>query len=143
MLQIRSIKENKAPPKVIDPLLVFENSVGKMGLILDLRYINEHIYKDKIKFDNWQCFKNYLEQTDGYVFKFDLKSRYYHLAVFEEHQTYLDFSWKTIKMVKFFAFIVPPFSLSLTSFVFTKVVRSLVQNWTFKSMKIVCFRMIA
>ena len=49
MLKIGSIKEVKAPPKVINPLSVSENSAGKKRLILDLRYINEHLYKDKIK----------------------------------------------------------------------------------------------
>ena len=49
MLKIGSIKEVKAPPRVINPLSVSENSAGKKRLILDLRYINEHLYKDKIK----------------------------------------------------------------------------------------------
>ena len=49
MLKIGSIKEVKAPPKVINPLSVSENLAGKKRLILDLRYINEHLYKDKIK----------------------------------------------------------------------------------------------
>ena len=38
MLKIGSIKEVKAPPRVINPLSVSENSAGKKRLILDLRY---------------------------------------------------------------------------------------------------------
>ena len=90
MIKISSIKEVEAPPKVINPLSVSENSASKKRLVLDLGYINEHLYKYKIKFDDWKCFGNYLEHTDGYVFKFDLKSGYHH--VFEEHQTYVGFS---------------------------------------------------
>ena len=86
MLKIGCIKEVKTPPKVINPLSVSENSAGKKRLILDLRYINEHLYKDKIKFDDWKCFENYLEHTDGYTFKFDLKSGYHDVDMFEEHQ---------------------------------------------------------
>ena len=52
MLKIGSIKEVKAPPKVINPLSVSETAAGKKRLILDRRYINEHLYKDKIKFDD-------------------------------------------------------------------------------------------
>ena len=60
MLKIGSIKEVRAPPKGMKPLFVSDKSVGKKRLILDLRYINEHLYKDKIKFDDWKCFENYL-----------------------------------------------------------------------------------
>ena len=139
MLKIGRIKEVIAPPKVINPLSVSENSTGKKRLILDLRYINEHLYKEKIKFDDWKCFKNYLEHMDGYVFKFDLKSGYHHVDVFEEHQTYLGFSWKIDNIVKFFVFTVLPFGLSTAPFVFTKVVRPLVKYWRFNSIKIACF----
>ena len=127
MLRIGSIKEVKAPPKVINPLSVSENSAGKKRLILDLRYINEHLYKDKIKFDDWKCFENYLEHTDGYAFKFDLKSASYHVDVFEEHQTYLGFSRKINNILKFFVFTVLPCDLSAAPFIFTKVVRPLVK----------------
>ena len=139
MLRIGSIKEVKAPPKVINPLSVSENSAGKKRLILDLRYINEHLYKDKIKFDDWKCFENYLEHTDGYASEFDLKSGYHHVDVFEEHQTYLGFSWKINNILKFFVFTVLPFGLSAAPFVFTKVVRPLVKYWRFNSIKIACF----
>ena len=43
MLKIGSIKEVKSPPKVINPISVFKNSAGEKRLILDLRYINEHL----------------------------------------------------------------------------------------------------
>ena len=139
MLKIGSIKEVKAPPKVINPLSVSENLAGKKRLILDLRYINEHLYKDKIKFDDRKCFENNLEYTDGYAFKFDLKSGYHHVDVFEEHQTYLGFSWKINNILKFFVFTVLPFDLSTAPFIFTKVVRPLVKYWRFNSIKIACF----
>ena len=82
-----------------------------------------------------KCSENYLKHTDGYVFRFDLKSRYHHVDVFEEHQTYLDFSWKINNMVKFFVFTVLPFGFSTSPLVFTKVVRPLVKY----SIKIACF----
>ena len=129
MLKIGSIKEVKAPPKVINTLSVSKNSARKKRLILDLRYINEHLYKDKIKINNWLCFENFLEHTDGYAFKFDLKSGYHHVDVFEEHQTYLGFSWKYNNILKFFVFTVLSFIFSTEPFVFTKVVRLLVKYW--------------
>ena len=86
MLKISSIKEVKAPPNMINPLSVSENSAGRKHVILKFRYINEHLYKDKIKFDVWKRFENYLEHTDDYTFKFDLKSGYHDVDMFEEHQ---------------------------------------------------------
>ena len=139
MLKIGSIKKVKVPPKVINPLSVSDKSAGEKRLILDFRYINEHLYKDNIKFDDWKCFENYLEHTDGYVFKLDLKSVYHHVDVFEEHQTYLGFSWKINNIVKFFVFTVLPFGLSAVPFAFIQVVRPLVKYWRFNSIKIVCF----
>ena len=49
--------------------------------------------------------------------------------MFEEDQTYLGFSWKIDNIVKFFVFTVLPFGLSTSPFVFTKLVRPLVELW--------------
>ena len=91
MLKIGSIKEVKAPSKVLNFFSASKNSVGKKLLISDLKYINEQLCKDKIKFDDWKCFENYLQHTDRYLFKFDLKSEHHHVGAFEQHQTYLGF----------------------------------------------------
>ena len=42
MFKMGSIKEVQTPPKLLTPLSVSENSLGKKHLILDLKYINEH-----------------------------------------------------------------------------------------------------
>ena len=57
MLRAGTIKESLIKPKVINPLLVST----KKRLILDHIYVNGHLYKGKIKFDNWKSFRNYLE----------------------------------------------------------------------------------
>ena len=54
----KKIKKNKI--KVINSLSVSVNSKGEKQLILDLRYNNDHLYKEKIAFDDWKCFRNYL-----------------------------------------------------------------------------------
>ena len=134
MLKIGNIKKVKIPPKAINPLSVSENLAGRKHLILYLRYL-----KSKIKFDDWKCFENYLEDTDGYIFKFGFKCEYHHVDVFEEHQTYLSVSWKIKNMVEFFVVIILPFGLSTAPFVFTKGVRPLVKYWRFNSIKIAHF----
>ena len=59
--------------------------------------------------------------------------------VFEEHQTYLGFSWKIKNMVKFFVFAVVPFGLSTAPFVFIKVLKLLVKYWKFNLINVAYF----
>ena len=106
---------------------------------MDLRYVNTHVYKDKIKFEDWKCFEHYLEGKKGYLFKFDLKNGYHHIDIFEPHQKFLGFSWIFKGNIKFFVFTVLPFGLTSATFIFTKVVRPLVKYWRLNSVKITCF----
>ena len=123
--------------KVLNPPSVSRK--GKKRLILDLRYVNNHLFKNKIKFDDWNSFQNYLEGNKGYLFKFDLKSGYHHVDIFEEHQTYLGFSWEINQQTHYFVFTVLPFGLSTAPFVFTKVVRPLIKYWRLHAIRIACF----
>ena len=95
--------------KVLNPLSV--STKGKKRLSLDLRYVNNHLFKNKIKCDDWNSFQNYLECNKGYLFKFDLKSGYHHVDIFDEHQTYLGFSWEINQQTHYFVFTVLPFGL--------------------------------
>ena len=65
LLKCGYIIEAEKPPEVINPLSVSINSSGKKRLILDLRYVNGHVYKDKIKFEDWKYFEHYLEGKKG------------------------------------------------------------------------------
>ena len=135
MLATGTTLERDHPPRVFNPLSVSIDSSGKKHLILDLRYVNMHLCKDKIKSDYWKCFENYLQANKGYLFKFDLKNGYHHIDIFDSHQTYLGFSWHIKGATKYFVFTVLPFGLSSTPFVFTKVARPLVKHWRFHAVK--------
>jgi hypothetical protein len=67
--------------------------VCKQCLIPDLRYVNNHVYNQTIKFEDWRTALEYFE-SGSFFTKFDLKSGYHHLDIFSEHQPYLGFSWK-------------------------------------------------
>ena len=116
LLKCGSIIEAENLQEVINPLSVSINSSGKKRLILDLRYVNSHVYKDKIKFEDWKCFEHQLEGQEGYLFKFDLKNGYHHIDVFESHQKILGFSWVFKGNIKFFAFTVLPSQVKSTLF---------------------------
>ena len=88
MLATRTILKRDHPPRIVNLLSVPIDSLGKKRLILDLRYVNMHLFKDKIKFDDWKCFENYLLANKGYLFKFDLKNGYRDIDIFDSHQTY-------------------------------------------------------
>ena len=110
MLRAGFVKECLTKPKVLNRLSV--STKDKKRLILDLRYVNNHLFKDKIKFDDWNSFHNYLEGNKGYLFKFDPKSEYHHVDIFDKHQIYLGFSWEINQQMHYFVFTVFPFGLS-------------------------------
>lgn len=139
LLENNLIKEVATVPHVVNPLSVAENSVGKKRLILDLRYVNKHIYTEKIKFDDWKCFQNFLTAKSKFLFKFDLKSGYHHVDINENFQKFLGFSWLVDGKIKHFVFTVLPFGLSSAPFIFTKLVRPLVKYWRKNLIRIACF----
>ena len=137
MLKCGSVIEAEKP-EVINPLSVSINSSGKKCLI-DFRHVNTHVYRDKIKFEDWKCFENYLEGKEKYQFNFNLKNDYHHINILEIHQKLLGFSWVFKGNIKFFVFTVLPFGLTSAPFILTKVVRPLVKYWRLNSVKIICF----
>ena len=141
MLKCGSITEAEKLPEVINPLSVSINSSSKKRLILDLRYVNTHVYKDRIKFEDWKWFEHYLEVKKVYLFKFDLKNGYHHIDIFEPHEKFLGFPWVFEGNIKFFVFTVLPFGVTSAPFIFTNVVRPLVKYWRFNSVKITFFWM--
>ncbi len=67
-------------PHVVSPLSVSVNSSGKKRLILDLRHVNQSVWKQKIKFKDWRVFSTYVDKG-GFLFSFDLKSGYHHVDI--------------------------------------------------------------
>ena len=119
------VVEVSTPPHVVYPLSVSIQSTGKKRLILDLRHVNFHVWKEKFKFEDIRMARNYLPY-DQFMFKFYLKSGYHHLDILQEHQTFLGISWVINGIRKYFVFIVVPFGLSSAPYIFSKVVRVLV-----------------
>ena len=133
-----SIIQAEKPLEVISQFSVSVNPSGKKRVILDLRYVNTHAYKDKIKFKDWKCFEHYLEIKKGCLFKFDLKNGYHHIGIFEPHQKFLDFSWVFKGNINLLVFTVLPFEVTSAPFIFTKVVRPLVKYRGCNYVKITC-----
>ena len=77
---------------VINTLSVSTQSSGKRRLILDLRFVNQFILKQKVKFEDYKTALD-LFQYGGYACSLDLKSGYHHVDIFPTHQRFLGFSW--------------------------------------------------
>jgi len=78
LIENGSVEEVSEIPHVVNPLSVAKRPSGKLRLILDLRYVNRHIFKEKIKFEDWTCFESYIN-LKGFLYKFDLKQGYHHI----------------------------------------------------------------
>ena len=66
---------------------------GKKRLILDLRYVNKHIYKEHMKIENLRLMEQFLHPHD-YMFKLDIKQSYHRIDINKPRQKFLGFSWK-------------------------------------------------
>ena len=76
--QIKTPHPPLLPTKVVNLLSVSIKPKDKKRLILDLRYVNDHLYVKDINFDDSKHFENYPR-----VNKFDLKSGYHHIDIFQ------------------------------------------------------------
>ena len=121
LLKSGSVKRLNKPPTVVNPLTVAVNAKGKKRLVLDLRYVNPHIWKERIKFDDWKIASMYLNEG-CYMFAFDLKSGYHHVEIDTRYQEFLGFAWEFEGEIRYFSFTVLPFGLPSAGHIFTKIV---------------------
>ncbi len=73
------------------------------------------------------------------MFSFDLKSGYHHVEIYEQHQTYLEFSWTSpvSKETNFHKFTVLAFSLPV--YIFPKVLKPFEKLWRYLGIRIAIF----
>ena len=91
LLKTNRITEVNELPHVVNPLSVTVQNSGKKRLILDLSYINKHIHKERIKFEDLRLMEQFLNPHE-YLFKFDIKQGYHHIDIHKPHQKFLGFS---------------------------------------------------
>ena len=130
LLHSHRVVEVQAPPFVVNPLSVSVQPNEKKRLILDLRYVNKHLIKQRVKYEDWKLALSYF-QNGAFMISFDLKSSYHHIDICPDHQTFLGFAWKFSDDTKFryFVFTVLPFGLASAPFIFTKCLKLLEKYW--------------
>ena len=118
-------------PHVCSLLSVVENATGTKRLVINLRYLNKHLWKQSCKYEDLRTAMLYFNAGD-YMFSFDLKSGYHHIDIAEVHHKFLGFEWHGA----YYVFTVLPFGLSTACYIFTKMVRPLVRFWRARGIKI-------
>ena len=128
LLKYRCIQMVAIRPHICSPLSVVINDVGKKRLVVNLRYLNQYLWKDHFKYEDLRTLMQMFSCKD-YMFTFDLKSGYHHLDVFQEHWQYLGFAWGVGTEMRYYTFTVLPFGLATACYVFTKLMRPLIRHW--------------
>ena len=127
-------------PHICSPLSVVQNEKGKKRLVINLRHLNQYLWKTSFKYEDLRTLMQILTPSD-FVFTFDLKSRYHHLDIFPQHWQYLGFTWHMGSGNKYFTFTVLPFGLSMACYAFTKlmIMRPLIRHWRGMSIRAVMY----
>ena len=124
LLANRCISKVTQKPHVCRPLSVVSNAEGKLRLVLNLRYLNQFLHKVKFKYEDLRVALLMFTKED-FLIKFDLKSGYHHLDIFEPHRKYLGFAWGVGNKLGYFVFNVLPFGLAMACYAFIKLMRPL------------------
>lgn len=107
---------------------------GKKRLILDLRTINKHVWKQSVKFTDINVALNFAFK-ECWMIKFDIHSAHHHKNICNQHTKILGFSWKFGGQTEYFKFLVLLFGLSSAVYIFSKVVWPLIKKWKKKECK--------
>ena len=114
-------------PWVVNSLTVSIRTKGNKRLVLDLRHVNPHLFKCKFKCEDISTAQQLLGEGH-YLYTFDIKSAY-HAEIFDSHRTYLGFQWPYQGMPTYFVFNILPFGMSAAPYVFTKVLKPVINYW--------------
>ena len=134
----RCVLEVCSVPRVCSPLSVVTNSSGKKRLVIDLRYLNGYLLKEKFKYEDLRIAMLMFQKGD-YMFSFDLKSGYHHVDINEKNWQYLGFAWDNGGGKKYFCFKVLPFGLATACYVFTKLLRPIIKYWRSQSLRAIIY----
>ena len=86
------IEKCKDAPYVVNPLTVSAHSSGKKRLILDLRVVNKHLWKQSVKYEDIKIDLAYLQQG-FHMIRFDLTSAYHFIDLYYPYTDFIGFSW--------------------------------------------------
>lgn len=71
---------------------------GKKRLIFDKRSVNQHLWKQSVKFEDLNVVLSYL-RNGVRLLKFDLTSAYHFIDIYQPHTEFLGFSWPDTNVI--------------------------------------------
>ena len=125
-------------PWVVNPLTVSVRTEGKKRLVLVLRHVNPHLFKYKFKCEDISTAQQLLGEG-YYLSRFDIKSAYHHVEIFDSNRTYLGFQWPYQGKPTYFVFNVLSFGMSTAPYIFTKVLKPVINYWRSTGKRICMF----
>ncbi|MCG7875782.1 MAG: reverse transcriptase domain-containing protein [Candidatus Thiodiazotropha endolucinida] len=132
------VSEVPEAPKVVNPLTVAYNKIGKPRLVLDCRHINSCLHVFKFKYEDIKVAESMFE-TGSFLFTFDLKSAYHSVDILPKHRTLLGFAVQDGGKMKWYVFNSLPFGIASAGHIFTKVLRVVVAFWRSRGHKVIMF----
>jgi hypothetical protein len=109
---------------IVSPLGVVPKGVDKLRLILDLRFVNSFLKIDSFKYESLKMAPHLCKIKD-LLFSGNLKSGYHHVEIHPDYWKFLGFEWEG----QYYVFCQLPFGLATACFIFSKIVKQLVQHW--------------
>ena len=122
------------PPSVCSPLSVVVSGSCKKRLVVNLRHVNQYLWKQKFKYEDLRVAMMMFNKGE-LMFAFDLKSGYHHVEIVKHHRRFLGFHWDNV----YYTFTVLPFGLSSAPYAFTKLMRPVVRYWRCTGLKAVVY----
>ena len=107
---------------------------GKPRIVIDLRFVNQYLRNDGVRYDSLKTLKNFIRPGD-YMISMDLASGYHHLGIASDDCKFLGFELDG----EFYQCRALPFGLSIAPRVFTKVMRQLVRYLRFVKVRVLPF----
>lgn len=104
-------------------IFLVTKSNGRNRFILNLKQLNHSIPTSHFKLEDYRTVMRLITK-DCYMCTLDLKDAYFSVAIHSEDRKYLRFHW----LGAYYEFKVLPFGLNIAPYVFTKIMRPVMQN---------------
>jgi hypothetical protein len=121
-------------PRVISPLKVVPKKGNKYRLILDLSWLNKHLFFPKFKYDSVKQVADLFE-TGDHMFAWDAKDGYWHVDLHEDMWQYMCFEWEGLT----YYFGQMPFGLAPACWVFTRMMGVAIDHLRMQGLKVLSY----
>ena len=78
------VERSSEPPTVCSPLSVVVSGAGKKRLVVNLRHVNQYLWKQKFKYEDLRVAMTMFSKGELMI-AFDLKSGYHHIEIVKHH----------------------------------------------------------